>query len=747
MADRELRLRVGASIDSSFTQVMSTIVDQAKRARKQIASEMKASAKDSARADVEAGKAGEQAIKSKVKAVKSVKDQMAAWDAEDLRKAKNKGSQEVAIHKAALAEMARDDRAAARARNQLATANAKAFKDAEKADGALNKKGAPQDLSRGGALLMRTGAAAFRMGSRMVGSALSGMGVDISAQSQLHASNSRQQLAVDIASQGYIGSGKGPKGSQSYTDPNDILAQANQVGTATGTDTKDVLSGMERFVKMTGDLKTARDSMADLGKIAKANGADMGDMMEAAANVSIAMGDIDDKGPALASIMRTVAGQGHLGAVAIKDMAAQMGKLTGQANFFKIDPRSAATLNQAGVTNDVAQRVAVMGAMTQYARAKGGRITAQQATQSSMAFIRDLANPTEVKRMAALGINTYTDSSHTSVRDPLQMMLAVAKSAQAVGGLDRNVINRVFPNQQSRAVGNALMQDYNAKYKEAAEQGITNETQRHQHAMEGLTESFQNYLRVTQSAAEVQMKFEKAMGTAESQAKIMNIELGKSADQMSRALLPAVKAFVPAIVDAVQWFNKLIGGDKEAEIDKGINAGIAGVNAMSLAERVAHDSGWQQGAYRVSPMGGLIQGPGKAGHAQLSEKDEEGLVDAKAALEKAIAEKAAVVEEESKGTVAYGGKSFKNFGDSEVAKIADAGNYSAQMYVQDKRNLDSMKDTLNRLTDALIDIKMNRYEGHISSPAEVFIVGDKTTMPPGATPHTPGTANPNSSQQ
>lgn len=739
MADRELRLRVGASIDSSFTQVMSTVVDQAKRARKQIASEMKAGAKESAKADTEAAAVGVAAIKTKAKAVKSVKDQMAAWDMEDLRKAKSKGAQEVAIHKAMLAEMARDDRAAARERNARAAADAKA-------ESANNRKGTPRDLSRGGALMMRSGAAALGMGARMVGSVLSGLGVDTSTHNQLHSSVEREQLAIDIASQGYIGSGKGPKGSKNYVNPDDILTQANQVGTATGTDTKDVLGGVERFVKMTGDLQTARDSMAELGKIAKANGADMGDMMEAAANVSIAMGDIENKGPALASIMRTVAGQGHLGAVAIKDMAAQMGKLTGQANFFKIDPRSAATLAGAGVSDPVAQRVAVMGAMAQYARAKGGRITAGQATQSSMAFIRDLAAPTEVKRLAAMGISTYTDSSHTMVRDPLQMMLAVAKHAQAAGGLDRNVINKAFPLHQSRAVGNALMQDYNAKYREAAEQGITDETKRHQFAMEGLTESFQNYLRVTQSGAETQMKFDAAMKGTKSQATLANIELGKVVAQITIGLLPALKALTPAFSWLADKIADMTGHKDEMAMKDAVTAHGTGINAMALAERIAGDAGMQPGKVFISPMHGLVRGPETPGHATMSAAEGKEIEDAHVLLSKAIAEKQKLVDKS--GGLHSGDADTPTYASRGIAAsdaLATKGDMMAQTYVQNARGLAMLQDDYKRLTEALLTIANGVRVGSVTTPQKVEIVADQTTPPPGATPKTSGTADPNSS--
>lgn len=585
---------------------------------------------------------------------------------------------------------------------------------------------------------MRAGGAALAMGTRFVGSVVHGMGVDTSMQGRLQESSERQALAVDVASQGYIGSGKGPKGSNKYTDPNEIMAEAQKVGNATGTETKDVLSGLERFVKMTGDLQTARDSMAEIGKIAKANGADMGDMMEAAANVSIAMGEVPEKGKHLGELMRTIAGQGHLGAVAIKDMASQMGKLTAQANFFKIDPMSASTLTKSGVTDPVTQRVAIMGAMAQWARAKGGRITAGQATQSSMAFIRDLANPTEVKRMAGQGISVYADAGHTQVRDPLQMFLEVAKKAQVSGGLNRDIINRVFTNKQSIAVANAMTQDYDAAYRKAAEAGITDETARHQKAMESLTDTFQNYLRVTQSGEEVQLKFNAAMNTTKSQAAVMNNELGKASDQLANAFLPAVQALTPALVAAAQgfgdWFASVTGTKENKNFDNAARADMNSVNALSLVNGIVNAASTSREVVNMT-------GPGmttEVGHSKITAEQDKEARTALTALKAEVAKRQAFVSEEGegrRGPIPGLGEHYKNLTDAQLINEAK-GDAHAAKYRQDKIQLDMLKGTLEKLSTAIDKLDVLKDMGRVQ---EVKIVGDTTVTPPGAEPATSGT--------
>ena len=59
--------------------------------------------------------------------------------------------------------------------------------------------------------------------------------------------------------------------------------------------------------------------MPKLGKLAKASGSDLGDLADAAGDVSTALGDMapDKKAERIDSIMRTIAGQGKIGAVEI----------------------------------------------------------------------------------------------------------------------------------------------------------------------------------------------------------------------------------------------------------------------------------------------------------------------------------------------------------------------------------------------------------------------------------------------
>lgn len=536
MANRELRLVVGASLDASFTTVFASVIATVKRARTAVQREMK----EGATAGATETKKG---ASTQDKAYADLAKQAAKWQKEQTRDAAREGKERVSMHKAWLKEMAADERAY----NAKIKSEAKANKSPGGGGSGSNGqyRGGTGSFSNA-ALTLRAGRAAFGLANR----AAAGMGFDFDPMSHMQAGIDNQALATTISNNAWISSGVGPTGSGQRVDQKEILEQSQATGNATGYATGDVLEGTRKFVALTGDLQTARDVMKDIGVIAKANGAEFEDMMASTAAISNAMGDIPNKGEQLSAVMKTIAGQGQLSAIEIKDMAKNMGYLTARANYFKIDPLSAKTLSEVGVTNETGQRVAVTGALAQYARQKGGRISAKLATRSAMVFMQDLANPNEVKRLHGMGIDPYADAGHTRVKDPLLVMLEIFKKSMTKGGINMDVINKAIPNQQARAVVSAIGQDYNAAYNEAAKK-TTNELERHEKAAHAVTAQFQNMLKVTQSNAELQVKFKNAMSETKTQALLFKNTMEKVTGELASALLPAIQTLAPAIISAV----------------------------------------------------------------------------------------------------------------------------------------------------------------------------------------------------
>lgn len=580
---RRLRIEVGAAMDSTIASVLRSVTQMQKQAAKeqaqaakQAASAVKQAAKESAAAQKQAAKEVRDEIKKNAAAAlqtqktldayqkRAAKDQVseAKRKASEMKKleddvaatVKRNLAEKTRLYKQGMAEVERDlRRHNAERRREEASASGGG---GGSGGGGIGRRSLASRV--GTALATRAAAAAISMPGRALGGLMRGFGVEMSATDMLQGAVDRQRAATSISNQAWIPHEGAPAGADQKVDPNLILQKATDVGIKTGTDTSDLLAGLDKYVAHTGDLKTGLETMEELARVSKANGANFQDMAQAASEISNEMGDIPNKGKAIGQVLRALAGQGQMTAIELKDQAKNVAMLTSQSNFFKIDPMSSATLNKAGVTDEVGQRMAVVSGLAQMARSKGGRVTAKTAMQSAMAFMRDLANPNEVKRMHAAGLNVYADEGHTKVRDPLQMLLESFRVGRRKGGISRDVINNLFPNQQSRAVTNAFSQDYNDAYEKAAREGVTDELKRHQYAAEQVTAGFQKLLAVVQSNEQVDIAFAASMQTADSRVKVLNNQLGKATNEIMLQLLPALIMLAPYLVSLATGISEVL---------------------------------------------------------------------------------------------------------------------------------------------------------------------------------------------
>lgn len=108
-------------------------------------------------------------------------------------------------------------------------------------------------------------------------------------------------------------------------------AQIFEVARARGIDPDQLLGGAERFVALTGDIDTATEAMDGFAKVAAASGANMQDIMVAAASLSKNLGIT---GKEMGDAFGQLVSMGKSGAVELKDMATILPGLTPQFALF-----------------------------------------------------------------------------------------------------------------------------------------------------------------------------------------------------------------------------------------------------------------------------------------------------------------------------------------------------------------------------------------------------------------------------
>jgi hypothetical protein len=553
VADEGIRIRIGCSVDASTSSILAPIEQAAKRARKAVENDLGAAAKSAEKATAKSAKAQAGSWAALEKEVEA----MASQILKDEEKAAKAGVAAVAkAEKQKVSEIDKQSKAidAIRRRSSLAAGKwaaqeaAKIKREQERAIPWYARNVSPASWGHGGQIgigkragvsVSRTAAMAYGLGGSALSGAmgigrefLQGMGVDTSLASHVAQSQQQNKLATTISNAGYV------PGTQLIA-PQTILREAREAANATGTDTNEILEGMQKFVGLTGDLETARDTVTDMAKLAKATGTSFDDMSAASAEVTNHLIGVEDKGKVVSTIMRTIAGEGKLGAVEIKDLAVQMAKIAAASNKFK---------------GGAAANIGILGAMAQEAKLKGGAASASQAATSALRFATGFQTGTTLKHWQKLGLTPYTNKQNTQLTDPESIVLAALEKSEEVNrkrngpkakGASMDVLKQMFPSE----MGGRAVYGFADIYNEAG--GGSAGTQ-------AVKDEFQRFADATMATTEVERAFEAQMKTSESAVNIFNNKMTEVSGDVTAALLPAFEELAPVIVDVASGLANFI---------------------------------------------------------------------------------------------------------------------------------------------------------------------------------------------
>lgn len=393
----------------------------------------------------------------------------------------------------------------------------------------------------------------------------------------------------------------------------DLLRQAQGVKGFTGGE---ALAGLESFVEKTGDLESARGLLGDLSQLALATGSDLGDLGATAGQAfNVLRKQIDDpvlRMKEMRGVMRTLAAQGRMGAVEVRDLATEFGKL------------GAATLAFEGGSPDLLKQ---MGAFAQIAIASGGANSSADAATAASRLASDIV--TNRKRFKNLGVDIQSKKDPTKLRNSADIMLDVL---DATGG-DVTKTAGLF-GQESVKIFRGLSSTYSAaETKEKGSGRKAVEAELKGFAAATLTDS-----EISQQAgsmlAEPELQFKEAM-------KEFNAAIGKELLPVLTRLVPEFTALVPSAAKAARVFG-VIAENLARDPISGIGHIIAAKIAVDLAgagigaaAKKAFEASLSSGLSGALGKGGLVIGTivGAIELAQLTVKmlEMEGETAAKAA--------------------------------------------------------------------------------------------------------------------
>ena len=688
----QLRIRVGAAIDRSMADAFNPLISSARKAKTAIESTSRDGAKAVASSTKRGVKDAEKAYRDWVQEIetgtpKAFKTGTKA--AEDFSR-KTKASFDNT--KRVFREFARDaEREMAKTEKALKGAGTKPkslFLDRR-----ANIDAAGKAIGSGGAMasraLGRAGGLAYGVGRDIVRG--SGLTVDIGGaiQSQV----GLEARMTELSNAAYMPGAAGAAGRRQ--DPRKLMAEAQAVGDATAFAPSEAGAALSKFVAKTGDLETGRGILLEMAKAARVTGASLDDMVDAAGDVKSALGDAGTA-KEIGVVMRTIAAQGKLGAVEVKDLATQMAKL------------SAASQTFSGSRVEV---MGQMGALAQMSRAKGGSASATQAATSVASFSNLFSKSARNAAFEGFGLTDLRDTKgQIDVRKVLVESMKAA-SSEKHGGMAKFDANmgKMFADVRARSVTKGF-------------EGAFREAGGGEAGAKAVVDAFDALVRSTMDNAEMNESFARSMSTSEAKAQLFQNEVGKVAVELRQAMLPAIVALAPLFLQAAKgvadFLAKITGSKYEQDDKEALRAQLAALNAS----------------------GGIlaVSGKGAVNDVELKAAQEEARV-ARADLEKAIsAKQKSLAEEEGAGKV----KGLPGVVFEAVSPLATRGTESAmqskeaERAQQDRAALARMQDTMaqmDRRSSELADRLANK-------TLKVVVVGDQRPADP--TDHPGRTAPP-----
>lgn len=358
---------------------------------------------------------------------------------------------------------------------------------------------------------------------RTAGEIARGVGVDFDISSSIQRGVALESSATALSNQGYEPGQSGVNGSR--VDPKSLIAQARGINAKYGTlSSTEAIGGLEAFVTKTGDLNTGRAVLESMARLAVATGAGLESAVDAAGDVSLALGDVPNKGARIAEIMNVIAGQGKLGAVEVKDMASQMAKIGASATQFVGDP---------------GKNIELLGAFAQVSRAKGGASSATMAATSVASFVNILKTPARVKAFRKEGIDVY-DKATGLIRNPMDII----REALAKTNGDALRMKSMFANVQ----GARPVEGFANVYRQAGG-GQT--------GMDAVNAMLNKFLEAGLNGDAIKDNIAAANQTTEAKAKQFQEKMDQVAESVRAKLMPALDALAPSALKLADTLGKV----------------------------------------------------------------------------------------------------------------------------------------------------------------------------------------------
>lgn len=383
-------------------------------------------------------------------------------------------------------------------------------------------------------------------------------------------------------------------------DPGSKAAIVKEAGNVRGFTGEESLDFLTNFHEKSGDLGAARGSMQDMAKLALATGTDLGALGSAAGSAFTVIRD-QIKDPVarletLRDVMTTVAQQGSMGAIEMRNLVDGMGELGGATRAFEGGP---------------ARLLKSVGGLAQMALQRGGAGSPEEAVTAVARFATDI--PEHAKHFAGQGINIWADKGHTQLRAPEQILGDML--VKTGGSLDK--MGALF-GVRSEKVARGLSPLYGIAERDNAALPASQRKGAGVAGRAAVIAEFEKFAGATRSQEELSHQAASRLEDPDLQIK----EATKAFNQaIGSELLPVLTQAIPKFVEAIPAITSFTTGVAKAgeylleNPFKGIGLIIAGsvtkdIAAAGLGSVLEHLLVAAFARQAIGPVGGAASGAG-----------------------------------------------------------------------------------------------------------------------------------------
>lgn len=533
----DIQIRVGASLDRSVATVFNDLRDTAKRANDAMGADARRAARDEAAMRRAGLREEQQALREKARAEERALRETARGkrqaDQQALRETKQRIREEERILK------------------EFASAQKEALRDVER-----ERKRIDRELERRGRVMSRREdrlatnivhgvRSAGRFGLHAARELAEGAGVNLDFGRHVAANTDLEKTLTTVTNEGYMPND--PRNAR-RVGIGELGHEAFNIGNKTGTDVNDVAAGFQEFVGKTGDLQTARETMGDLAKIAKATGSDFQDVVGAAAAINAQLGDTPDKAQAIMRTMRSIAAEGKVGAIPMREMATQMGKLAANAQRME---------------GGVEKNIATFGAIAQSAKLMGGASSGSNAATSIGSLMATFRSSRRLAEFRSKGVEINSKTDPTKMRNIEDILVDSFKATQGKDFASSQAnLSELFKTQQAAKAVGGFQTIFSSAYGKAK----GTEQEKLEEGAKAVRKEFER-LSQTMGDEELNESFNRAMNTSASKASQFNNAMQDMTLSIQTALLPVLQELAPDLVKLSKTIKEFFGGGGAAAND------------------------------------------------------------------------------------------------------------------------------------------------------------------------------------